>query len=315
MTKTSNQKRNAKKRNANGKQKASAARRAYPAAATLDQDAREYAMLMADPCNAKLTRSVFPGANGSFVSRFESDFIAGQDAVSTATTILFTPGLGVEASGLLANSAVLATDTVGFNLATTGYPLPGISFMATTSQYRPVAACLEVYWPGSELTRAGVVSVGLVDAGAMLDFSAGNLATVAGLRQLCQHTERMPENKTTINWRPGPFDAETAAVNGSTLTSGRQSLLMTAAGMPANVGVRVRIVVVYEWWPKAGTGFVATVPAVTSRNSVNEVLHALDRTGNWLINAYQKGKPLLEGIARTVAYGVKRAAPAMLALM
>lgn len=258
-------------------------RRKAPVMSNLDQAAAEYAQLLADPCNANLTRTVWPGAGGAFVGRFEYDSIIGNDAVSTNTTILFTPALCGGTSGVLANSVPSATDTSAWNL-TLPLGAPGTSFLATTDQFRPVAACAEVYWPGTELNRSGIVSLGVVDTGLINTYSAGNLGSTAIFRQLCQHTERMPVNKATVNWRPGNADQDTLQSVASANFYGHQSILITASGFPVNTGIRVRLVVVMEWWPKAGTGFVSAVPRSVSKTSVQEVLTALDRTGNWLFN-------------------------------
>jgi len=279
----------------------------------LDEQARQYAQLLADPCNAKLTQSVFPGAGGSFVGRFETDFIVGNTAAATGLAVVWTPGFTAGPQGCLANSVEVTTDATGFNLSAP-QASPGASFLATTDQYRAIAGCLEVYWPGSELNRQGIVGLGLVDSAIVNTFSAGNLATTSALRTLCQHTERMPTEKATINWRPGDFDQTGLGTASSSLLSGRQSILITANGLPVATGVRLRLVVVVEWWPKAGTGLVSTVPQVTTRVSTNDVLYALDRTGNWLINTYKRARPLLEGVAKAVTYGAKMAGPALLAL-
>lgn len=279
----------------------------------LDAQARQYAELLRDPCNAKLTQSVFPGAGGAFVSRFETDYIINATGVDTGALLVFTPGFTAGAQGALGASVALAGDTTGFNI-TTPLASPGATFLATTDQYRAIAACAEVYWPGTELNRAGILGLGIVDSAIINTFSSGNNATTANTRTLCQHTERMPESKATINWRPGDFDQAATGTSSSSLLSGRQSLLITAAGIPPSTGIRVRLVVVVEWWPKAGTGLVATVPQVTTRVSTNEVLYALDRTGNWLINTYKKAAPMLEGIGRAVSYGMKTLGPALLTL-
>jgi len=295
-------------KNKNRASRRARARTVTPYRETLDKMAGEYAALLADPCNAKLTTSVFPGANGAFVGRFETDYIIGNSAGATGAALVYTPGT----NQVLNNSVEATTDTTGFNLTgvTAG---PGASFLATTSLWRPIACCLEVYWPGTELNRSGVIGLGLVDYGIVNDFSAGLAATTANLRSLCQHTERMPTEKATINWRPGFEDGVGASGVTLAITGGRQSILLSVAGTPASVVARIRIVTVFEWWPKAGTGFVSQVPQVRTTATLNHVLAKLDAAGDWLFNTYKKSQPYINGIARAVNYGVKTLGPALIA--
>lgn len=279
----------------------------------LDQASRDYAALLADPCNAQLTRTVWPGAGGSFVSRFETDFIMVNDAISTGGALVYSPGFGAGPNASLGNSVACATDTTGFNL-TAPQPAPGTSFLATVDLFRPVAACAEIYWPGTELNRSGIVALGVVDTTVTTVFSTGLNCTLAKLRSFCQHTERMPVDKATVNWRPGASDSDAAGSSTTISTGGRMSLLLVASGFPINTGVRIRIVVAMEWWPQPGTGFVSSVPKSVTTYTANDVLTYLDRTGNWLFNTYKRYSPIVNNVARAVSYGAKTFGPAMLAI-
>jgi len=94
------------------------------------------------------------------------------------------------------------------------------------------------------------------------------------------------ENK----WRPGQNDgnmtdaaALTAnATQGLNSARGANAILATWAGLPANVGMRVRTVAAYEYEPYAGNGLAASVETPNTRNTTNDVLRYLDvEAPNW----------------------------------
>lgn len=264
----------------------------------LDAYAQKYAQLLRDLCNAPLCRGIAGGSEGSVVIRMEADSILFSGAAVTGGTYVLVPGL------LRGFSFATALDTTGSTYALDTSLVPGYAFLTTTtSSVRALSACMQVMFPGTELQRSGVVSLGTVPSSSVTNCvptaqgGAGQSTTTALIRQLSQFTERTPDTMMEITWRPGQGDGELVDVAGEaavptnygTLTAGRNALIMSVAGLPAAVGVRIRTVVVYEYTPVLGQGIVATVETSPSANTVNDVLRALDSSdGRWFIDGFKK---------------------------
>jgi hypothetical protein len=233
----------------------------------LDADSRRYAALIADPCNAPLTHSTFPGAGGSIVSRFESDFLVANDIASTAFALYFTPGVfgtvaGAGLPGMVVTpNGVLVADTTNITWTNNATLAPGASFLNPTAKsFRSIAACLQIMWPGTELTRSGVVGVAQTTLDTAYSLNAENCAN---LRTLCSSVTRMPEEIMEIRLRPTDAsfrftdcNQSFASTTGTTTFADQPSLLVTASGFPVSTGVRVRLVNVIEWVPNVSTGIV-----------------------------------------------------------
>jgi len=286
----------------------------------LDAAARDYANLIANPCTARLTNTIWPGTAGSIVSRFESDFITFDGAGITAGTLSFIPGV----LGVYATSAL--TDTTAVNFIDLSTQTPGYGFLTTVaSSVRCVAACLQVSFPGTELTRSGIVSLGVHPFSTVapnLTGAAGGggiTTTVGQIRTLTQHTERTPQNMAEVTWMPGPGDSDWFEFVGTSNTDKvdaacpKNALTMTVAGLPAATGVRIRFVSVVEWTPRNAQGLVSAIEVPKSSNTINDVLRALPANlgTSWFINAYKRAQPYIKAANSVINYGSKLLGPAM----
>lgn len=289
----------------------------------LDGPAQAYARLIADPCNAPLTTTIWPGSTGSFVSRFESDFIVFDGVAQTAGMLYFVPGM----NEVYTPSLLLTNDTTASTMTNASTLPPGVTFLqASAGTFRCVAACMQVSFPGTELNRSGIVSLGVMQAGGALR----NLATIAGgqnvnttasaVRQLCQHTERTPQNMAEIIWQPGGGDQLPTQLGIATNTtsyvteaSDKNAIVMSVAGIPPVTGVRIRLVSVIEWTPRTAQGFVSSIDPPKSVNSLNDILRALpaSRGSNWFINAWAKAQPYMKAAGSVISYGLKTLGPAL----
>jgi len=293
----------------------------------LDSAAAEYARLIADPCNAKLSGTIWPGSNASFVARFETDFLYRTGATETAAALVFVPGT----NSIYANATTLTSDTTGtlLGIDAVTFPGPGASFIsASAGSIRAVASCLQVSFPGTELNRSGIVGLGVTNFGAITNNVAtaaggGNVNTTAAqLRSLCQHVERMPQDMAEITWFPNtgdqvPFEITQQGANVQLDdASTKNCIVMSASGFPVSTGVRVRIVTVLEWTPKTNQGLVATAEVPKSRSTLNDVLMALpaSKGTSWFINAYKKAAPYARAAGSVISYGAKVLGPALMAL-
>lgn len=131
-----------------------------------------------------------------------------------------------------------------------------------------------------------------------------------------------------IKWVPAPgdgnwFDTKPAGVQAGGLTNqqsatvsnlvnygSKGAITLSAAGLPANTGVRIRFVAVYEWLPAISTGLVSTFEPPVSANDTNDVLRALfTKYGpKWFLKGAATAMPYVKAIA----YGASKVAAALL---
>ncbi len=272
--------------------------------AGLDSAAAAYAQLLLDPCQAPLTHPVYSGGDGGYLGRYETDVLV--NAATGIGAVLFVPGaMGISAAGTVSSAgnnsvmylgdntsaAELASDTTAGKWCVLGSPSvtqPGYaSLYAASAAVRPVAACVQLYYTGSELDRKGIVSMTRVNAGSVLGES-GNGPTVAQYRSISNLVVRTPADHTEMKWTPG--DGDQLYTDPTLITTLREverknAILITYSGLPVNTSgaVRLRFVVVYEWTPGAIGGGLMTNMSSRARsvNTLDHVLNALDRLGNW----------------------------------
>lgn len=273
-----------------------------PLVRQLDANAAAYAELLRDPCQAPLTHPVYSGGDGGYLGRYEVDFLTNNTGVGA---MLFAPGcIGISADGTLSsagNNSLMHLINTGDNLQPTtdtaqcrwavyggSSAQPGYSQLYNISAtVRPVAACMQVFYPGSELDRKGIISMARVNAGAILG-DTGNGPTVAQYRAISNLVTRTPAEMLETRWVPGDGDqlyTDPTLITGPREVERKNGILLTYSGLPpnANGSIRIRVVVVYEWMPGAISGGILSNASSRARsaNSLDHVLNALDRMGNW----------------------------------
>jgi hypothetical protein len=185
-----------------------------------------------------------------------------------------------------------------------------------TGSYRVLSACLQVYYPGTELTRSGITAIGQSQVGSLSSVAL----TCGTVRSLANYIERTPLGCVELKWRPNSWDlewTELAALDLETSSNfGRRSTIYSStSGIPVSTGMRVRMVAVVEWQPLAGTGQPAPQKAVSSDNTFTQVLKVADSYGEWAYSGAAKVQSVAEKLYRAgtavghVAYaGAKMAA-------
>lgn len=293
--------------------------------AALDANALAYARLLADPCGAPLVNPVYAGGDAGYITRYENDFTldAVYDFAQTNGAVLFTPGLiGISAlntASLSGNNSIMGlgssteaanslTDTV---LATWRTRAPALqpgstAFAFLSSSVRTIAACMQVYYVGTELNRRGIISMGKVNAGSVL---SGDTATVSGVRQVSTEVFRTPDSHVEFRWTPS--DGDQLFTDPSLISSQREAerksgILMSFAGIPRE-DIRVRFVAVYEWQPNPGQGVVNPAQNRNRSNfTLDQVLNYLDRNGPWLMSGAHSIYRMISGGGgnqRRITYG------------
>lgn len=274
-----------------------------------------YARLLADPCTADLVNGPFGDGVGGMVSRFEREYVINNSATDVGAFFAFTPGLG---TGLIANAPITDEAAPITPVALLASSNPGYAFLQpNASHIRPLAACVQVYWPGSELNRQGIISLGRHAAEVINDG-----ASVGSLRAQANYIQRMPADKAEIVWRPAESDLrgqEWVASPTVTTSAGLTSIVVTATGIPPSTGIRIRVVAVYEWQPDPASGFKNVVVRTPNPHRLADILAFLDRTGDWMSGTAHSAGRALSSLAGGVASimslgnGANRLGRAMLA--
>jgi len=279
----------------------------------LDQPAAEWAQLLANPCNAKLAYPCYPTGSGSSVLvRQEFDAVVASGATETAIFGAFNPGGGYT---VVSQTALVADNTQSLMLASGTLSIAGITSYAS---WRPVAACIQISWPGSELNRQGVVAVGIIPGGtAIVNMpgaqGGGNLtASAAQWRAALQHVERMPNSVVECKWFPGeadavPIDAAAPIARYADDMRGRNVIGFSASGFPVSTGIRIRGVVVAEVSFVNINQVQAVVPPRSSTPTF-EILRTMANVDpQWYLESAAKSVNRVSNAVSYAAQGVKAA--------
>jgi hypothetical protein len=250
----------------------------------LDQAALDYARLIADPCNGPLVNAPFGDGQSGTIARFEVDGVWNTTGTDVGSFLIFVPSM----LGYYQSTVPILADGTGYTLSAIGGG-PGSNFINTNAgSYRTLAACIQVYYPGSEQSRAGVTAVGQTNLGSVIPLGATTVSTGA-IRTGAQYVERTPGTMVELKWTPNNYDMEwsagiTSSADGpSQYLAGRRSALVTSTfGIPVSTGMRYRMVAVVEYLPLASTGQNFNPPrAPVSRNTFQDVTRYLANLGNW----------------------------------
>jgi hypothetical protein len=247
---------------------------------SLDPYALQYARLLADPCNGPLVNGIAGDGQGGIVSRFEGDFVINGGGTETAAFLAFVPGV----NQYYTSGGLLLADNTAFTLTTSN----AFNYLANTGNigsYRCLSACVQVFWPGTENNRAGVISLGQFNLG---DITAGAINT-GYVRTGSQYIERTPNTMSELKWTPTQQDMSWNEINANdtvtpALSQKHGALVISGAGLTIGTGLRVRIVGVYEWKPAISSGLGNQVKIPRSKNSLTDVLRWLEGTGYSVYN-------------------------------
>jgi hypothetical protein len=285
----------------------------------LDTAGLAYAKLLADPCNAPLVSPVFNGADGGLLIRAENNYNAGASiGTTTAGVFVWAPGaIGNNAgngSAIAQGESTIPGGAITLGAISSGYQ-PGYGFLTSnSSECRCVAACMEIFFAGTEVQRSGLIASGNIMGGSLYLTESVN---AQGSMVLFERYDRTPDCSLMINWRPTNFDQNyTVANNATTFTeiSRRGALGFAYFGLPAGVGVNVRMVAVYEYAPSYALGLTSVFSNRSwSENTLDQVINFLDKAGPWtarLLDAYAPGMGAMvtggASIMRQIAYSGTR---------
>lgn len=244
----------------------------------LDKAARDYRSLLLDPCAGPLVHGLYASGGAGVTFRAETIFSVNTGGTATAGFVHYCPGaFGTGTSGCtyMGEAASSASPVPVVNPV--GY-VPGISFLnANAASVRPVAACMQIMYTGSEASRSGVVYFGQTPGGYV---ASGSTPTPDNVLGSLQFAERMPVNGKEVIWRPGNADDEFVDVAGLSSSEGKNAITFAYAGVGAGIQIRVRIVTVWEFKFAKNLGLVDDPGSVNmSVNSQNDVMRTLQDMG------------------------------------
>lgn len=271
--------------------------KAARAGRVLDGPARAYAMLLSDPCMAPLTHPLYAGGEGGILVKAESVFNLVGGGTDTKGLVHWTPG----AIGTT-NSELLTDSSNGTFTATANANTPGKTFLvANATGVRCVAACLQATYLGTELNRAGNYALGRTQ-GSLIDL--GSAINFADLEPTLEHFTRTPDGTIELRWIPANMDQSFTDPNVATPAQEKDrksAITFSASGLTAGSGIRFRLVAIYEYQPKTGTG-IATPSSSRAKSSfslddvlnvVETVTNVISKVNNVVGSAYMRGPALM----------------------
>lgn len=253
--------------------------------AGLDRMGLAYARLLQDPCGAPLAYPVWGSQEGSLLVKTEQIINVGVDAANLNGVFAWCPGTAtttafatmIECKSLASNTNIQTATASGTGYTVTDLQAnsPGRVFLTTqTSVYRPIAACVEVMYNGSESSRSGSIGGGCVAGGTWYN----TIITADQIAALVPHGERTPVGKTEFLWYPSGSDdifQDPSDAIASQQVERRNSIIVNWAGLAANTGLRIKLTGIYEYKPKVASGIAMPTPEAGSRNTMREVLGSI----------------------------------------
>lgn len=286
----------------------------------LDNYAKMYRNLLLDPCGSDLAHPLYADGSGGILCRFVSTASYGIGATDTGFIWHWTPGamsndnheIAVTGSVLPANINVAIGDTSA----------PGKGYLPNNVMgYRCVAACATITYTGAELGRSGSIWYGQT-LGELVNLGVGYSVNL--LQPSLPHNIRTPDIPIDVLWRPSTRDQDWQQPYQNIVLdnkSDRGSITICATGLPAGIGVQIRMTAVYEYQPRYTSGMTVSPSArAKSNNSLVQVLnsipdHAWSRMGGV---ASMLGKAAIRSVgqfAQSTAFSLaSRAAPMLLTM-
>lgn len=274
----------------------------------LDAAARDYAMLLRDPCNARLVAPVYSGMGTGEYRRFRR--IISIPSTAMEGTYVFSPSRNTmnRATHIAANAGnpyTFINQEPLFNLPTA---------YADITELRCLAGCVKVRYTGPEQFRGGVIGVRTLPFNYIRNGQTTNNVEQLSLSPLIH---RVGEVEHEVKFVPGgadqTFSAGDPIVISDDMTHGMFGFTFSIPGQAGNLQIEVTAVLEIE----APAGVVPNAMPAASTNTLNHVLTALGPTAKWAYSsvAVPVLKSALNGIVQTATKtGAASAGMAMLTL-
>lgn len=240
----------------------------------LDEAGMAYANLLLDPCFGPLVHPLYPGASSGLLTRSDKTFDV-NGASGTAGVIHLCPGAtGLAAEQIKWGSALTSSATI--TLANAG--AAGEAFLSTNAvSCRPVAACLQLVYTGTEQNRAGLVYMGHTDG----EYLNSGTITADSCTNALPYYGRMPNDVVEIMWKPTDRDATFESLLGTSNLEGRGAVTIAWTGVNPSAFLRIRIVIVWEYRANKTNGIIDDgAYRNLSRNTWADVINSIEKAGH-----------------------------------
>lgn len=246
----------------------------------LETRVRNHVEMIADPCNALLGPTAYRGSDGSLtrVRRLDSFELVGGGADVAYFFVYYPAYNAIWKGGINDLTQALTPDW-------TSAPGPGQPFfLATADSSRPVGACVDFNYTGTELNRSGQLFRGCIPVSTLTGASINQLiAMVQG------NGIRMPDTEVGTLWSPAPADESYWEVGGAAPEeSGDRNcivnIIIRGATSSASISGQFATTFINEWRPKFGLGL--SVPNPSSPDTpggLERVKLILSRLGHWYL--------------------------------
>lgn len=247
----------------------------------LDQHARNYLQMMADPCNAPLVPGVFPGVGSGMIYRLRRVLSAAEIGASAVDAlVMFQPSnhLGNSGAGYWPIQFG-SVNTSGTNIATR-YAAQFGGFPTGSVRARCLAACIKLHYLGSELNRSGKVGHHLTNAPPFVDGASGGnpgiTCKVTEMQTTANLTARLGDMPHEVRWVPDFENQDFVLTDNTSSAYGTAGNVcaISVVGAPAG-SLSFEITAVYEVMPDATLGVVNPEQPPPSSNTLNDVLRTI----------------------------------------
>lgn len=202
--------------------------------------------MILDPCAAPLTETGYTGVSGT-IQRYSITGVL-NSTTEGAGYIVVVPGGFRTVSQLALGGNTTFTPTYGVG------GVPGYTTLnAVSNNVRPVGACLQLHWNGSEAARGGSIACGTVPASTWI---GGVPTNIDNLFAVLPTKERIPSGECEIVWNPSQedmaYERMDAAVTQADFDD-KNAMAFAYTG-PSGFSIFYTYTIIYEWTPKPGQG-------------------------------------------------------------
>lgn len=254
-----------------------------PPVGGLDAGAMTYMRMLKSPFSAIMINPLYGGITNGTMIRVVQEVLIGATTNCVQGGIIWIPGNA-------GKSTYAAESVAGQGLTFTEYGNGGPDTDTGVVNYgdlRCCAASMEVSWLGTELNRCGFLAAGATSGGNVANMLANNGLPAISYANAAPYTIRIPDKSVSFAWRPSDGDVlyndpQIKPTFSTQLSNSRGAMMLVVQGMTPGVGVRVRLVAVYECLPSYQQG-ISGMPGTTnpSRNTMADVMKELDKT-DWM---------------------------------
>jgi len=222
-----------------------------PSQGAFDAASAAYLRLLADPCAADMVAPTFGGTGSGYLMRTKYVLAAGAVADSVFE---FTPQYANQPYRLC------TAGTTGGALGPAGFVSLPVQLQNIAGTYRCIAACLKVYYTGSELTRQGIVASALT-GGPYLNAGDTPVEAAPAFAEKATRYVRLGTEMHEVRWVPQESDQNFVSMTQPEISdeifNEGATIQMTVVNAPPST-IQYEVTAVWEWTPRTDPGTSTT---------------------------------------------------------